>query len=220
MQEKYVSIEELAEYFSVSASTVRAWIRHGQLTSDNFLKVGSTYRFRISEIENALRGKDSKAPVESITNAATKPAENTQATPNTALKKHPYPTSNPTSSWASDAKFLEALQSGLNFYEDVLGRLTPRDSDIYRLRTDQRMTFVEIGRRVNLTRQSVARIFYMTLRKFKHPQISKRVNEELAPLLHVTESQGVAKKQLEHFLYSRHSGLMLLYLIFEFDFND
>ena len=63
MQDKYVSIEELADYFSVSVSTIRAWIRNGQLTSKDFLKVGNTYRFRILEIENALRGKASKNAV-------------------------------------------------------------------------------------------------------------------------------------------------------------
>lgn len=54
MDESYVGIEELAKYFKVSVSTVRAWVRRGTLPADTYLKIGKTYRFRKSAIEAAL----------------------------------------------------------------------------------------------------------------------------------------------------------------------
>ena len=41
----YVSIEDVAKYYSVSVSTIRTWIRTGKLTTTDFLKLGNTYRF-------------------------------------------------------------------------------------------------------------------------------------------------------------------------------
>ena len=51
-EEAFVPIEVLAKYFSVSISTVRAWIRQDLVPS---LKIGGVYRFKISEVEQALR---------------------------------------------------------------------------------------------------------------------------------------------------------------------
>ena len=50
--EAFVSIEEVAKYFAVSVSTVRAWIRQDLIPA---LKIGGVYRFKISEVEQALR---------------------------------------------------------------------------------------------------------------------------------------------------------------------
>jgi excisionase family DNA binding protein len=50
--EPYVSLEALAKHFSVSASTVRNWIRIDLVP---FLKVGGVYRFKITDVEDALR---------------------------------------------------------------------------------------------------------------------------------------------------------------------
>lgn len=50
--EPFVPIEQVAKHFSVSVSTVRAWIRQDLIPS---LKLGGVYRFKISEVELALR---------------------------------------------------------------------------------------------------------------------------------------------------------------------
>jgi excisionase family DNA binding protein len=50
--EIFVPIEEIGKHFSVSVSTVRAWIRQNLIPA---LKIGGVYRFKISEVEQALR---------------------------------------------------------------------------------------------------------------------------------------------------------------------
>jgi len=50
----YVPIEELANHFSVSISTIRAWVRQGSIPKDTYIKVGNTYRFCIGEVTQAL----------------------------------------------------------------------------------------------------------------------------------------------------------------------
>jgi|TARA_R110000822_G_scaffold138106_2_gene275636 excisionase family DNA binding protein len=54
MSEPFVPIEELAKHFTVSVSTVRAWVRQGHITKDTYLKIGNTYRFNISKVVDAL----------------------------------------------------------------------------------------------------------------------------------------------------------------------
>jgi len=51
-EESYVLIEDMAKHFAVSVSTARAWIRQGLVPA---LKIGAVYRFKISEVEEALR---------------------------------------------------------------------------------------------------------------------------------------------------------------------
>ena len=53
-KETFVPIEEIADHFAVSVSTIRAWVRRKNITPDSYIKVGSTYRFRISDVTNAL----------------------------------------------------------------------------------------------------------------------------------------------------------------------
>lgn len=60
-QESYVPIPEVADHFSVSISTVRAWIRTNKIPKSTYIKVGTTYRFKISGIENALTASDEPA---------------------------------------------------------------------------------------------------------------------------------------------------------------
>ena len=48
----FVPIEDVAKHFAVSVSTVRAWIRQSLIPA---LKLGGVYRFKISEVEQALR---------------------------------------------------------------------------------------------------------------------------------------------------------------------
>jgi len=67
MNDQYVSIEDVAKYYSVSVSTVRTWIRTNKLTSTDFLKLGNTYRFKIADVDAALRrvsADEAPAPVE------------------------------------------------------------------------------------------------------------------------------------------------------------
>ena len=51
-EELFVPIEDVAKHFSVSISTVRTWIRSDLIPA---LKLGGVYRFKISEVEEALR---------------------------------------------------------------------------------------------------------------------------------------------------------------------
>jgi len=51
-EENFVPIEGVAKHFAVSVSTVRAWVRQSLVPS---LKVGGVYRFKLSEVEGALR---------------------------------------------------------------------------------------------------------------------------------------------------------------------
>jgi excisionase family DNA binding protein len=52
VDEAFVPIEEIAKHFAVSVSTVRAWIRQDLIPA---LKIGGVYRFKISEVEEAIR---------------------------------------------------------------------------------------------------------------------------------------------------------------------
>jgi len=54
-EEIFVAIDDVAKYFAVSVSTVRAWIRQGLIPA---LKLGGVYRFKLSEVEEALRNLD------------------------------------------------------------------------------------------------------------------------------------------------------------------
>jgi|3_EtaG_2_1085321.scaffolds.fasta_scaffold08192_2 excisionase family DNA binding protein len=59
---KYVPIETVAEYFSVSVSTIRAWVRQNRIPQHTYIRVGNsekpTYRFCISDITEALTHRD------------------------------------------------------------------------------------------------------------------------------------------------------------------
>ena len=58
---KYVPIEDVAKYFSVSISTIRAWVRQNQIPKDTYIKVGNTYRFCVDDVASALtKKKDSE----------------------------------------------------------------------------------------------------------------------------------------------------------------
>ena len=52
VDEAFVPIEDVAKHFAVSVSTVRAWIRQDLVPA---LKIGGVYRFKISEVEQAIR---------------------------------------------------------------------------------------------------------------------------------------------------------------------
>ncbi len=57
--EPFVPIEQLAKHFTVSVSTIRSWVRHKNIPTDTYIKVGSTYRFSISKVADALRSQES-----------------------------------------------------------------------------------------------------------------------------------------------------------------
>lgn len=62
MNEPFVPIEELAKHFTVSVSTVRAWVRQGYIPKDTYLKIGNTYRFNVSKTVAALSSTPVDAP--------------------------------------------------------------------------------------------------------------------------------------------------------------
>ena len=51
---KYVPIEDVAKYFSVSISPSRSWVRQNQIPKDTYIKVGNTYRFCVDDVASAL----------------------------------------------------------------------------------------------------------------------------------------------------------------------
>jgi excisionase family DNA binding protein len=51
MENHYSNIEQVAEHYQVSISTVRSWIRGGTIP---FIRVGGMYRFRMSEVDAAF----------------------------------------------------------------------------------------------------------------------------------------------------------------------
>jgi hypothetical protein len=57
MTEPFVPIEALAKQFTVSVSTVRAWLRQGYIPKDTYVKIGNTYRFNVTEVVAALSSK-------------------------------------------------------------------------------------------------------------------------------------------------------------------
>jgi len=53
----YVNIDQLAKHFAVSVSTVRTWVRRGDIPTTCYIKVGSTYRFNLGDVESHLKGE-------------------------------------------------------------------------------------------------------------------------------------------------------------------
>lgn len=52
--DKLVPIEEVAERFTVSVPTIRAWLRQGHIPEDCYLHVGNTYRFHVNRLVERL----------------------------------------------------------------------------------------------------------------------------------------------------------------------
>ena len=50
--EKWVNLEDVADYLSVSKDTIRAWIKDVKIP---FYKAGKRYKFKISEIDDYVR---------------------------------------------------------------------------------------------------------------------------------------------------------------------
>ncbi|OUV41181.1 MAG: hypothetical protein CBC71_05785 [Rhodobacteraceae bacterium TMED111] len=66
MNEPYVPIEDVAKHFSVSQSTVRAWVRQKHIPEDTYVKIGNTYRFCLSDVATALTKISSKRSEETV----------------------------------------------------------------------------------------------------------------------------------------------------------
>ena len=64
MSEPFVPIEDLAKQFTVSVSTVRAWVRQGYIPKDTYLKIGNTYRFNVPAVIKALSSVPKDEPEE------------------------------------------------------------------------------------------------------------------------------------------------------------
>lgn len=54
MNGPFVPIEDVANHFSVSVSTIRGWVRKGHIPKNTYIKVGNTYRFSIDNVASAL----------------------------------------------------------------------------------------------------------------------------------------------------------------------
>ena len=50
--EKWVNLEDIADYLSVSNDTVRTWIKNGKLP---YYRAGKRYKFKISEVDEWLK---------------------------------------------------------------------------------------------------------------------------------------------------------------------
>ena len=54
MPEKWVNLEDIAVYLSMSEDTVRTWIKEGKLP---YYRVGKRYKFKISEVDEWIRNR-------------------------------------------------------------------------------------------------------------------------------------------------------------------
>ena len=56
----YVNINQVADYFKVSVSTIRKWMNSGHIPAHAYIGIGEIYRFRIADVEAALTVKTKK----------------------------------------------------------------------------------------------------------------------------------------------------------------
>ena len=52
INDKWVNIEDIAEYLSITEDTARTWVREGKLPA---YRVGKRYKFKLSEIDEWVR---------------------------------------------------------------------------------------------------------------------------------------------------------------------
>lgn len=57
-----VTIDAVAEHFAVSVSTVRKWIRENRIPKNTYLKIGTTYRFKLDRLDAAMIGDVDRNP--------------------------------------------------------------------------------------------------------------------------------------------------------------
>ena len=73
VDDAYVPIEKVAEYFAISVSTVRNWIRKKDIPA---LKLGGVYRLKLSEVEAKFRNTEAVVNQEVIAEIPTPEASN------------------------------------------------------------------------------------------------------------------------------------------------
>ena len=66
MNEPFVTIDDVAKHFSVSQTTVRNWVKHKHIPEEAFMKIGHTYRFRLSDVVTAVMKASSKRSEETV----------------------------------------------------------------------------------------------------------------------------------------------------------
>ncbi len=49
-----VAMDNLANHFAVSVSTIRSWVRQGHIPKNTYIKIGNTYRFDKTRVSDAL----------------------------------------------------------------------------------------------------------------------------------------------------------------------
>lgn len=76
--EPLIPIEDVARHFTVSVSTVRAWVRQGHIPRSTYVKIGNTYRFNLSEILASLSKRPSAEPQPALVTEAELTALSTQ----------------------------------------------------------------------------------------------------------------------------------------------
>lgn len=61
VDEKYITIEDVAKHYSVSISTVRSWMRADIIPA---LKIANVYRFKLSDVDAALKNYSKAKEIE------------------------------------------------------------------------------------------------------------------------------------------------------------
>ncbi len=52
MKDKWVNLEDIADYLNVTLETVRTWVREGKLPA---FKAGRLYKFKLSDVDEWVR---------------------------------------------------------------------------------------------------------------------------------------------------------------------
>ena len=63
----YVNINKVAEYYQVSVSTVRKWMRMGKIPPSTYIGISGTYRFRLADVEAALTAATKEDQLKNLT---------------------------------------------------------------------------------------------------------------------------------------------------------
>jgi len=215
MQEKFVPIEELADFFSVSVSTVRIWIKNGTLTSNDFLKIGNTYRFKVSEIELVLRrnAANTLEPHE-LEKSSTDSSEDSIQERKIELPEIFSSTqelAEPTSTEIINQIEIQ-IQLLYEIYENILQSLTPREAEIWRVRFGEGANWKKLGQRVNLSPSWVKHLFYKTCRKMKHPSRMDNFRNEVEAIFSGNNRYAIPANELEVRLMIKDEGLYFFYI--------
>ena len=70
MAGNYAPIKEVADYFKVSVSTLRTWVKSGKIPANTYIKVEGTYRFNLGLVEEALLGPSEPGASSALSNTS------------------------------------------------------------------------------------------------------------------------------------------------------